>query len=88
MFILNKCELTFTLLIDLVYICRMESKVIDRRTLSDNKIGIVGAKKKADTERVIPVLVYIKQGHVNDIGGVEKAREIAKNAINKTKKVK
>jgi len=54
---------------------------IDRRTLSENKIGKAGAKKKADEDKAIPVQVYIKQKIVNDLGGIETARDIARNAI-------
>ena len=54
---------------------------IDRRTLSENKIGIVGAKKKADRDKKNPVQVYVRQWLIDELGGIEAARELAIKAL-------
>lgn len=63
----------------------METK-IDRRKLSENKIGIVGAKKKDQSNKVVPVTAYVVQSHIDSLGGIEIAREIAKKALLRAKR--
>lgn len=63
-------------------------KKIDRRTLSENKIGKVGAKKKKEKDKVKPVTTYIKSEHIDNIGGIEVAKEVAKKAIMKAPIIK
>lgn len=53
----------------------------------DKRIGnkTSGRPKK---EKAIPVLVYIEPSHIQAIGGIEIAREVAKEAILNTPKKK
>lgn len=63
----------------------MDNK-IDRRTLSENKIGKVGAKKKDIADKVVAVTAYIPRKHIDGIGGIAIARSVAKGAIMSIKK--
>lgn len=65
-----------------------EEKKPNGRHRSDNKIGIVGAKKKADSKKKKPVTVYVVKEHIDSIGGIVEARNVARNAVMKAKKVK
>ena len=49
---------------------------IDKRYLSENKVGKVGAKPKND--KAIPVQFYIKTSIVEKLGGIDRVRIIAR----------
>ena len=57
-----------------------ETKKTDGRSAGNNKSG-VGAKPKKASEKKKPVQTYITQQQIDDIGGLEKAREVANQAL-------
>lgn len=54
---------------------------IDGRTLSKNKVGKVGAKKKDSSDKAAAVIFYVKGHEVDSVGGLKKAREIARKSV-------
>jgi len=55
---------------------------VGNRVNNKGHVGKAGAKPKPEGKKKNPVTVYIEQDKIDEHGGIEKAREIARETLN------